>query len=193
MEISNYMDFQFLIRFLEGLQKFLGDNCEIIVHDYRKGYDHTIVYAFNSQLSGRDVGGSPRGGMITQLGNDIEPLKHSIISLDTSQKDRLFKSCTTLIEDEHHKIIGSVCLNMDVRDLYLAQSALQNLIGRPRTIGVSAAVGAHPEWLLMAPFPELAAWTARMAQIRQPCLTATLFSKRMSMIFYSTIFIRQSP
>ena len=26
MEISNYMDFQFLIRFLEGLQKFLGDN-----------------------------------------------------------------------------------------------------------------------------------------------------------------------
>ena len=24
MEISNYMDFQFLIRFLEGLQKFLG-------------------------------------------------------------------------------------------------------------------------------------------------------------------------
>ena len=52
------MDFQFLIRFLEGLQKFLGDNCEIIVHDYRKGYDHTIVYAFNSQLSGRDVGGS---------------------------------------------------------------------------------------------------------------------------------------
>ena len=72
MEISNYMDFQFLIRFLEGLQKFLGDNCEIIVHDYRKGYDHTIVYAFNSQLSGRDVGGSPRGGMITQLGNDID-------------------------------------------------------------------------------------------------------------------------
>ena len=143
MEISNYMDFQFLIRFLEGLQKFLGDNCEIIVHDYRKGYDHTIVYAFNSQLSGRDVGGSPRGGMITQLGNDIEPLKHSIISLDTSQKDRLFKSCTTLIEDEHHKIIGSVCLNMDVRDLYLAQSALQSLIGRPGTIGVSAAVGAQ--------------------------------------------------
>lgn len=143
MEISNYMDFHFLIRFLEGLQKFLGDNCEIIVHDYRKGYDHTIVYAFNSQLSGREVGGSPRGGMITQLGNDIEPLKNSIISLDTSQKDRLFKSCTTLIEDENHKIIGSVCLNMDVRDLYLAQSALQNLIGRPGTIGVSAAAGAQ--------------------------------------------------
>lgn len=143
MEISNYMDFNFLIRFLEGLQKFLGDNCEIIVHDYRKGYDHTIVYAFNSQLTGREIGGSPRGGMITQFGNNIEPLKNSIISLDTSQKDRLFKSCTTLIEDENHKIIGSVCLNMDVKDLYLAQSALQNLIGRPGTTGISPAVDAQ--------------------------------------------------
>ena len=43
MEISQYLDFDFLIRFLEGLQKFLGENSEILIHDYRKGYDHTIV------------------------------------------------------------------------------------------------------------------------------------------------------
>ena len=65
MEISQYLDFDFLIRFLEGLQKFLGENSEILIHDYRKGYDHTIVYALNAALSGRDVGGSPKGGMIT--------------------------------------------------------------------------------------------------------------------------------
>ena len=68
MEISKYLDFDFLIRFLEGLQKFLGENSEILIHDYRKGYDHTIVYALNAALSGRDVGGSPKGGMITQFG-----------------------------------------------------------------------------------------------------------------------------
>lgn len=75
MEISQYLDFDFLIRFLEGLQKFLGENSEILIHDYRKGYDHTIVYALNATLSGRDVGGSPKGGMITQFGKDIEPMK----------------------------------------------------------------------------------------------------------------------
>ena len=68
MEISQYLDFDFLIRFLEGLQKFLGENSEILIHDYRKGYDHTIVYALNPAVSGRAVGGSPKGGMITQLG-----------------------------------------------------------------------------------------------------------------------------
>ena len=58
MEISQYLDFDFLIRFLEGLQKFLGENSEILIHDYRKGYDHTIVYALNPAVSGRAVGGS---------------------------------------------------------------------------------------------------------------------------------------
>ena len=33
MEITKFLDFDFLIRFLEGLQKFLGDNSEILIHD----------------------------------------------------------------------------------------------------------------------------------------------------------------
>lgn len=131
MELRHYLNFDFLIRFLEGLQKFLGDNCEVIIHDYRKGYDHTIVYALNSKVSGREVGGSPRSGMITQYGNDIEPFKESIQSFDHTQKDHFLKSCTTLIEDENHKIVGSVCLNMDVSDLFLAQNALQNFLQYP--------------------------------------------------------------
>ena len=104
MEFTQYLDFDFLIRFLEGLQKFLGENSEVVVHDYRKGYDQTIVYAFNAQISGRDVGGSPKGGMITLLGNDIEPMKESIHSFYNGPKNKYFKSFTTLIPDENGKI-----------------------------------------------------------------------------------------
>ena len=112
MEISQYLDFDFLIRFLEGLQKFLGENSEILIHDYRKGYDHTIVYALNPAVSGRAVGGSPKGGMITQLGKDIEPMKDSIQTFSNGPKDRFYKSFTTLIPDESGKIVGSVCVNL---------------------------------------------------------------------------------
>lgn len=142
MELSQYLNFDFLIRFLEGLQKFLGDHCEIIIHDYRKGYDHTIVYALNARVSGREVGGSPHGGMITQFGKDIEPYRQSIQYFDTSQKDHFFKSCTTLIEDENHKIVGSVCLNMDVSDLFLAQNALQAFLQYPAASSPSLASAA---------------------------------------------------
>ena len=133
MEIRQYLDFDFLIRFLEGLQKFLGNKCEIIVHDYRQGYEQTIVYAFNAGLSGRDVGGSPKGGMITKFGEDIEPLKDSIQFIDTSLKDHFFKCCTTLISDENGKIIGSVCLNYDISDFLLAQNAIQYFVQYPIT------------------------------------------------------------
>ena len=133
VEIGNYLDFDFLIRFLEGLQKFLGEDSEILIHDYRKGYDHTIVYALNADLSGRHVGGSPKGGMITQFGKSIEPLKDSIQTFSNGPKDRFFKSFTTLIPDENGKIIGSVCVNLDVSQLLIAQNALQAFIQHPAT------------------------------------------------------------
>ncbi|MCI7796172.1 MAG: helix-turn-helix transcriptional regulator [Lachnospiraceae bacterium] len=133
MEISQYLDFDFLIRFLEGLQKFLGENSEIVIHDYRKGYDHTIVYALNSQVSGRSIGGSPKGGMITLFGKDIEPMKESLQTFSNGPKDSFFKSFTTLIPDENGKIIGSVCVNMDISDLLMAQKALSGFIQHPVT------------------------------------------------------------
>ena len=133
MEISQYLDFDFLIRFLEGLQKFLGENSEILIHDYRKGYDHTIVYALNPAVSGRAVGGSPKGGMITQLGKDIEPMKDSIQTFSNGPKDRFYKSFTTLIPDENGKVVGSVCVNLDVSDLLNAQRALGAFVQYPMT------------------------------------------------------------
>ena len=133
MEISQYLDFDFLIRFLEGLQKFLGENSEILIHDYRKGYDHTIVYALNPAVSGRAVGGSPKGGMITQLGKDIDPMKDSIQTFSNGPKDRFYKSFTTLIPDENGKIVGSVCVNLDVSDLLNAQRALGAFVQYPMT------------------------------------------------------------
>lgn len=130
MDIENYIDFDFFIRFAEGLQKFLG-NCEIVIHDYRKGFDHTIVHIINGRLSGRSVGGPPRGAMISSYEKDIEPYRDSRIFFYNGKDQctgRMFKSCTTLVSDENHKIIGSVCVNMDVTDFLLAQNTLQNFL-----------------------------------------------------------------
>jgi predicted transcriptional regulator YheO len=127
-DVFRCIDFDFFSRFLEGLQKFLGDKCEIVIHDYRKGYDNSLVYAINAQLSGRKVGDSPRGGMIANVGKDIDSLKDSKIFFYAGAKGQLFKSCTTLIADENNKIIGSICMNMEISEFILAQNAIQNFI-----------------------------------------------------------------
>ena len=71
--------------------------------------------------------------MITQFGKSIEPLKDSIQTFSNGPKDRFFKSFTTLIPDENGKIIGSVCVNLDVSQLLIAQNALQAFIQHPAT------------------------------------------------------------
>lgn len=131
MELEKSVDFDFFIRFAEGLQKFLGDKCEIVIHDFRKGFEHTIVHIINGQLSGREVGGPPRGAMISNSGKNIEPFKESRIYFyngTNETKGQIFKSCTTLICDENRKIIGSVCLNLEMSDFILAQNALKNFV-----------------------------------------------------------------
>lgn len=131
MKISKNIDFDFFIRFAEGIQKFMGEKCEIIIHDFREGFDHSIVHIINGSVSGRSVGGSPRGGMIAHCGDDIEKYHDSRIYFFNGTGNRsghIFKSCTTLINDEKNQIIGSVCVNLDVTDLILSQNMLRGFV-----------------------------------------------------------------
>lgn len=131
MDLANGVDFEYFLRFAEGLQHFLGDQCEIVIHDFRQGSEHSITHIFNGKLSGRCVGGSSRGAMISHMGEDIEPYWNSRIYFYTGtngQSGRIFKSCTTMICDKERRIIGSVCLNLDVTDFIFAQNTLQNFV-----------------------------------------------------------------
>lgn len=131
MELEKRIDFDFFIRFAEGLQQFLGDKCEIVIHDFRKGFEHSITHIINGKVSGRGIGGPPRGAMISKSGEDIDQYRDSRIYFFTGTDGRtgqIFKSCTTLISDENNKIIGSVCLNLEVTDFIFAQNALQNFV-----------------------------------------------------------------
>lgn len=139
MKIAKCLDFDFFLRFIEGLQQFLGKGCEIVIHDFRQGYDHSVVHIINGELSGRGLGDSPRGGMILHAGEDIEPYKQSLIFFYNDKKGKIFKSCTTLICDADNKIVGSLCMNLEVTDLILGKNALQSLIqqARPNMVGSS--------------------------------------------------------
>lgn len=128
MDIGKCIDFDFFIRFIQGLQLFLGSGCEIVIHDFRKGFDHSIVHIINGELSGRKVGDAPRGAMIFHEGKDITPYRDSKIFFYNDKKRKIFKSSTTLICDGDNKIVGSVCLNLEVTDLLLTQNALQSLL-----------------------------------------------------------------
>lgn len=128
MILEENISFDFIAPFLEGLQKLLGDNCEIIVHDFRGGYEKSIVYELNSELSGRALGGNPRGALIMNLGKDIEPLKKSKVIFYKGSKGQIYKSSSTLLADKANKVVGSICINIEVSQLMGINSMLSDFL-----------------------------------------------------------------
>lgn len=130
------IDYAFFKRFMAVLGEFLGDGCEVVVHDYRNGFDHTIVDIVNGRLSNRRVGDSPRGAHIVGFGKCLADFEYEHVYYFTGHNGRLFKSCSIFITGEDDRIEGEVCVNIDVTDLMLGQAAVQKLVGtRPSSSG----------------------------------------------------------
>lgn len=125
------MDSGFFNRLMKNLSEFFGDMCEIVVHDYRLGPDATIVDIINGELSGRHVGEAPRSGLILGAGQDVDAFKTPAVFYFTNPKGLICKSCTTFIADENNRIIGSVCINLNMTDFFHASGALKKLLDVP--------------------------------------------------------------
>ncbi len=125
------VDSGFFDRLMENLSEFFGDMCEVVVHDYRLGPDATIVKIINGELSGRHLGEAPRSGLILGAGQDIDEFKTPAVFYFTNPKGLICKSCTTLIADEENKIIGAVCINLNMTDYLHAAGALKKLLDVP--------------------------------------------------------------
>lgn len=128
MILDDSLNISFIKHFLHGIQELLGDQCEIIVHDFREGFDKSIVYAINSELSNRTVGGKPRGALIMNFGKDIEPIKSSKVFFYKGEKGQVFKSSSTLLADSNNKVVGSICVNIEISQLLGANAILGDFL-----------------------------------------------------------------
>lgn len=111
---------------MRGLAAQFGRNCEVVLHDYEKPYEHTIVAIENGHVTGRNVGDCG-----TNLG--LELLRGSESHGDrynycTQTKDgRILRSSSMYIKDEQGKWIGCLCINMDITATVMAEKTLQEV------------------------------------------------------------------
>ena len=121
----------FFDRLMKNFSDFFGDMCEIVVHDYRKGPDATVVDIINGDLSGRSIGDPSRSALIVGAGKNVNEFKAPSVFYFTNAKGLVCKSCTTFIADEEERIIGAVCINLNVTELFHASAALRKLLDVP--------------------------------------------------------------
>lgn len=117
-----------------AIGEFLGDACEVVVHDLRQP-EHSIVGLVHGEITGRALGGPLVGGpfgdvalrWLTEVG---ELVQHQVYETRTSDGRRL-KSATTLFRESNRKPFAALCINYDVSELVAFQAWAERLRSLP--------------------------------------------------------------
>lgn len=118
-------EIEFFEKILTLLERHFNDNCEIVLHDLLKPYEHTIVDIRNGDVTGRKIGGCG-----SNLG--LEVLKGSVKNGDIynyityTDNNKVLRSSTIYIRDDDENVIGSICINTDISESLAFEKYLKN-------------------------------------------------------------------
>ena len=102
-----------LMPIVDALAETLGKNCEVVLHDLRNP-EHSIIKIANNHLTGRDLG-SPATDFVLSLLNKKDLEKDYFVGYSTKTKTgNELKSTTVFIRNAKNKIIGALCINIDL-------------------------------------------------------------------------------
>jgi predicted transcriptional regulator YheO len=105
----------------------LGNNAEIVIHDFRSGSEGTIVAIFGN-VTDRSIGGSmSRIGLEIVMEGDNARDRHNYVTV--SSTGRTLKASTFVLRDFSGAVFGAFCVNIDVTDLRKAAGTLANMAG----------------------------------------------------------------
>lgn len=92
-----------------------GNNCEIVLHDLKRDYNHTIVDIRNGHVTNRKIGGCGSNlGLEVLSGNVVEGDRFNYIT--TTPDGKILRSSSIYIQDDEGQVIASVCINLDITD-----------------------------------------------------------------------------
>lgn len=99
---------------VEFLGKALGKNCEVVLHDLTRP-DNSIIAIANGELSGRTVGGPVTDFALKILKRGKMENKPFIANYHgKNMNGNICRSSSYFIHDDAGKIIGVLCINIDI-------------------------------------------------------------------------------
>lgn len=115
-----------LIPIMQCIAAQFGDNCEVVLHDLQKGLENSIVAIENGHVTGRKVGDpSSNLGLEVLRGTDVNGDKYNYITQTSSGKT--LRSSSMYLRDDKNKVIGSLCINLDISEFIAAEKAIQSM------------------------------------------------------------------
>lgn len=119
-------EFEFFQSLMKALSAIFGTRCEIVLHDLTGDYESTVVMIENGHVTGRHVGDCGSNlGLEVLRGTIHNGDKYGYIS--NSRDGNVLRSSSIYIRDPEGKVIGCLCINVDISDLILAGNVLKEL------------------------------------------------------------------
>lgn len=104
-----------------------GINCEVVVHDF-KDMSSSIVYIAGN-ITKRKVGG-PITDLIFKTFREHGDKVQNMYNYTTRTKDgKILKSSTIFLRNSDNKVIGCLCINIDMSHFINLKLILDNIIG----------------------------------------------------------------
>ncbi|KMV71062.1 helix-turn-helix transcriptional regulator [bacteria symbiont BFo2 of Frankliniella occidentalis] len=99
---------------VEGLALMLGNHCEVVLHTL-DNLENSAVCIANGELTGRQVG-SPITNLALQTLHELDGREGSPsrTSFTRSKSGALMKSTTIAIKNSSQRVIGLLCINMNL-------------------------------------------------------------------------------
>ncbi|HYE09735.1 MAG TPA: PAS domain-containing protein [Patescibacteria group bacterium] len=111
-----------MIPLVEGIANTFGKNCEVVLHDVRNP-DNSIVTIANGHVTNRVVGGPMSEYGLADLRKGSFD-KNRVNYLKKTKDGRILKSTSMYIKDEQDKLIGFLCINLDISEF----TVMRNII-----------------------------------------------------------------
>ena len=110
---------------MKAISNTFGNRCEVVLHDWSKGYDHTIIAIENGYITNRSVGDCGSNlGLEVMRGTVKNGDMYNYIT-KTSENTTL-RSSTTYIRDDDGSTIGALCINFNITDLIEAENVINS-------------------------------------------------------------------
>lgn len=110
-----YDNLQVFTSILDLLENHLGINCEIVLHDNTKEYEHSIVDIRNGYITGRkvgDCGGNWGLEVLSKMSTDTH-IYNKIVHM---RNGKIIRGSSMFIQNDEGENIGAICINMDITD-----------------------------------------------------------------------------
>lgn len=104
-----------ITKIIDMLEAQFGSRCEIVLHDLRKPYDHTIVDIRNGHITNRKIGDCGSNlGLAVMSGKDNNGDKYNYITY--TRDGKILRSSSVYFRDQDGNLSFCICINENITE-----------------------------------------------------------------------------